>query len=95
MSSDCGIYIAKFTDGYRVTKIVSNIENIDYFPEGSKKRKKELKYYFGKSDVYKTQDEAFEHGFKLAKDDDEDNEKFGLYLPLEYGVCFVGEYENF
>jgi len=47
MSADTGIYIAKFPDGYRVTRVVQCIENIDYFPEGTPERKRELRDYFG------------------------------------------------
>ncbi len=39
MSADNGIYIAKFPEGWRVIHAQA-IENINYYPKGSAKRKK-------------------------------------------------------
>lgn len=58
MSSDNGIFIAKFPDGFRFAYGVAS-HNLDFYPEGSKKRKKELKLYFGKSEIYSTEELAF------------------------------------
>lgn len=88
MSADNGIYIAKFPDGYRVTGVVGCIDNIDFFTEGSAKRKKELKKYFGKSKIFKTEMQAAKEGFKVQED-------CGIGCYIEYGVCYIGEYESF
>jgi hypothetical protein len=88
MSADNGIYIAKFSDGYRVTEAQA-IENLDYFPEGSKERKHELLCYFGESEVYKTEDEAYKKAYEIEDKNDERGDW------TEYGICFVGEYESF
>lgn len=58
MSADNGIYIAKFPEGYRAA-YGHNIENIDYFPAGSKERKAELKSYFDGSKILATREEAY------------------------------------
>lgn len=85
MSADNGIYIAKFPDGYRVAYAMA-IENIEYYPKGSKERKEALKDYFGGSEVYVNEDEAILAGHNLAKE----------YHYLEYGVsCIPGELEAF
>jgi len=95
MSADNGIYIAKFPDGYRIT-YAQAIENVDYFPEGSKKRKKELKSYFGESEIYKTEQDAFNAALELSAKMEEDEEENGMgFFVLEYGICYIGEYELF
>ena len=57
MSADNGIYIGKFPDGYRVTHAQA-IENIDYYPHGSRKELEMIRNYFGKSQVFPTYEEA-------------------------------------
>jgi hypothetical protein len=96
MSADDGIYIAKFPDGYRVT-YAQCIENIDYFPPGSKKRKKELKSYFGKSPVFPKRKDAWKYASKLYHQMAEEEEKYGMFgvFILEYGICYIGKYEAF
>lgn len=89
MSADNGIYIAKFPDGYRVCEAQA-IENIDYYPEGSDERKQELKNYFGESKIYETKDEALLAGHKI--EEEIANSDWPI---LEYGVCYIGEYESF
>ena len=95
MSADTGIYIVKFLDGYRVSEVSQAIENIDYYPVGSKERKEALKSYFGKSEVYSSLDLAYKQALKeeqlFLNFEDED------FIPiLEYGICILdGEYENF
>ena len=84
MSADNGIYIAKFPEGYRVAYGAA-IENIDYYDEGTKKHKAELKNYFGDSKVYISEARAWKQARKLYKE-------WGY---TEYGVCYVGEYESF
>jgi hypothetical protein len=86
MSSDTGIYVAEFPEGFRVTKVVGNIDNIDFFPVGSKGRKKELKAFFGKSEVYPTLDEALKKSQEILNEWDD---------YTEYGICFIGKYERF
>jgi hypothetical protein len=96
MSADNGIYIAKFPDGYRVT-YAQAIENIDYFPPGSKHRKNELRHYFGNSPVFKKRKGAEKYAFKLyhqMEEDEKENGMFGYFI-LEYGISYIGEYETF
>jgi hypothetical protein len=96
MSADNGIYIAKFPDGYRVAYAMA-IENIDYFPVGSKHRKKELEHYFGNSPVFKKQKNAEKYAFKIyhkMEKDEIENGMFGYFI-LEYGISYIGEYEAF
>lgn len=96
MSADNGIYIAKFPDGYRVC-YAQAIENIDYFPKGSKKRKHELKSYFGSSPLLGNEEEAQKYAFDLYHQMDEEEKKYGMYgvFILEYGIRYIGEYEAF
>lgn len=84
MSADNGVYIAKFPSGYRVA-YGSAIENVSYYPEGSEERKEQLKLYFGKSEIIKEEKDAILHAHELAKQ----------YEYLEYGVSFIGEFEEF
>jgi hypothetical protein len=84
MSADNGVYIAKFPDGYRVAHAQA-IENIDYYPAGTKERKAMLKNYFEKSDLYETKEQAFAMGYRIESE----------FSWTEYGVCYVGEYESF
>ena len=96
MSADNGIYIAKFPDGYRVA-YAQAIENIDYYPVGSKKRKKMLKRYFGRSPIFKKKKKAWEYASKIYDDmekDEKENGMFGVFI-LEYGISYIGEYEAF
>jgi hypothetical protein len=96
MSADNGIYIAKFPDGYRVAYAMG-IDNIDYYPMGSKKRKKELKRYFGNSPVFEQKENAEKYAFEIYHDMERDEIEHGMfgYFVLEYGVCHIGEYEAF
>lgn len=90
MSADNGIYIVKFPDGYRVTYAMA-IDNIDYFPIGSKERKQELKTYFGDSKIFATLEDAYSEAFKMEKQFRESED----CIYLEYGICYLGEYETF
>jgi len=84
MSSDNGIYIVKFPDGYRVTE-ASAIDNIDYDPVGSKERKETLRDYFDGCFVFPTLNEALQEAVKI-------HDTFGY---TEYGICILpDEYEN-
>lgn len=87
MSSDNGIYIVKFPDGYRVTHAQA-IENIDYYKVGSFKRKQMLLDYFGDSPLFADKDAAFLYAHALM--DELDASGFSL----EYGICYLGEYEG-
>jgi hypothetical protein len=91
MSSDNGIYIIYFPEGYRVAHAQA-IENIDYFPPGTIERKQELKKYFGKSKIFQSYKDAFTEAEKLANEILKDD-----FCPiLEYGICYLGdEYESF
>lgn len=82
MSADNAILIAHFPDGYRVIHAQA-IENIDYYPAGSKEYKKVLKDYFGNAKVFETEKEAYEEAERKANDTD----------ILEYGVINIGERE--
>jgi hypothetical protein len=90
MSADNGIYIVKFSDGYRVSEC-QNIEDIDYFPIGSLERKMVLKNYFGESKLYISINEALKRAHEIAK------EILNSDFPIiEYGIqCISGEYESF
>lgn len=89
MSADNGIYIAKFPDGFRVCEGQA-IENVDYYPEGSDRRKIALKSYFWVSPVFKTKEEATIYASKL--EDEILSSEFGI---LEYEIRYIGEYESF
>ena len=88
MSADNGVYIAKFPDGFRVTHAQA-IENVDYYKPGTLQRKIELRRYFGKSEVYQTRDDAAKKGWSIADEVTKDGS------PLEYGISFIGEFEEF
>ena len=89
MSADNGVYIVKFPEGYRVVHAQA-IDNIDYFPKGSKERKRVLKQYFGKSKVFENVEDAYKEATKLY--DEIIGDAFGI---CEYGIQFIGEYESF
>ncbi len=89
MSADNGIYIAKFPDGYRVCEEQA-IDNVTYYPIGSKERKEELRKYFGDSKVFRTKEEAILFAHKL--EDDILSSDFPI---LEYGVSYIGKFESF
>ena len=95
MSADNGIYIAKFPDGYRVTDVVGCIENIDYHRKNTKARKKTLAEYFGDSKLFKTKRGAYRQAQKVYERFTEYEDKFGIGCPIEYGIGYVGEYEEF
>jgi len=82
MSADNAILLAHFPDGYRVVEAQA-IENIDYYPKGSKEYKETLRDYFGNSKVFKTKEEAEQEVKRMEKD---------IYI-LEYGVIDIGERE--
>lgn len=84
MSADNGIYIAEFDDGFRVTH-AGAIDNLDYYPEGSRERKETQYRYFKRSPVFKTRSEALEEASKIH--DDIMNSEFPI---LEYGICLLG-----
>jgi len=90
MSADNGIYIVQFPDGYRVTHAQA-IENIDYYNPGTKERKEILKDYFSESPLFKTTEKAFEY----AKEINEEILKDDFCPIVEYGICYLGEYESF
>jgi hypothetical protein len=89
MSADNCIAIALFPDGFRVAHAQA-IENLDYFPKETLERKQVLKDYFGDSKVYPTKEEVL----KRADEIYQEMEKEDFFI-LEYGICFVGEYEEF
>lgn len=84
MSSDNGIYLAKFSDGYRVIHDQA-IDNIFYHRPNTKVRKNVIKNYFKDSKVFKTKKSAIKKALKLE-------EEIGY---TEYGICDLGELENF
>ena len=93
MSADNGIYVAKFLDGFRVTHAQA-IENVDYYPEGSKERKEELRTRFGDSPIFPTEDTAMLYAHDLEAEITRVANLEGFCGP-EYGVCYIGEYESF
>jgi hypothetical protein len=95
MSADTGIYIAKFSDGYRCTGLVQAIENIDYFPKGSKERKETLKDYFGRSLLFPDKKSALLWASELDEKLEEESKNGLEYYILEYGIQYLGEYEDF
>ena len=95
MSADNGIYIAKFPDGYRVTKVVFCIENIDYHRPNTKARKEMLLRYFGDSPVFQSKTKALLYAGKIYNDWEKEEDDFGFGCPIEYGISFIGEYESF
>jgi hypothetical protein len=80
MSADNGIYIAQFSDGFRVIE-ASAIDNLTYFPEGSAEEKLEWKNYFGNAPKFNTKEQAFAHAQKIYKE----------FPYLEYGICDLGQ----
>jgi len=84
LSADNTIAIAKFPEGWRVVHAQA-IDNIDYFPKGSKERKQVLKEIFGDSEVFSTEEEAQSYALELEED----------YSYVEYGICDLGELESF
>lgn len=84
MSADNGIYIAKFNSGYKVIHAQS-IDNLDYYEEGTKERKKVWKDYFGKAKTFKEASAALEYAVKLFK-----NETI-----VEYGIVDLGRGEEY
>ena len=95
MSADNGIYIAKFPDGYRVTDVVGCIENIDYYEPNTQDYDETLQEYFGGSPLFKTKEEAYAYASTIESKWYKDEEDFGIGCPIEYGVCYVGEYPAF
>ena len=95
MSADNGIYIVQFPDGFRVA-YAQCIENIDYHPKSTRKRKDTLKAYFGSSEVYQSEKDANEYAMKLYREMEKDERANGMgFFILEYGVCTLpGIYEN-
>ena len=91
MSADNGIYIIKFPEGFCVAE-AQCIENIDFFPEGTQEKRDELKNYFGESKFYNTIEEANVRAKEIYNSIMEDPNGFGI---LEYGICYLGEYESF
>ena len=85
MSADNGVFIAKFPDGYRVTYAMC-IDNIDYYAEGTKERKRELKKYFGGCPVFQAKESAWLEAVRIYEDFDD---------YMEYGMMYIGEYESF
>ena len=83
MSADNGIYIAKFSNGFRVVHAQA-IDNLQYYPEGSSAEKREWKRHFNEAKLFDTIEEAQWYAFKLLDD-------YTQYVPVEYGVQYLGE----
>lgn len=85
MSADNGIYIAKFLDGYKVIEAQS-IDNLTFYPEGSKENINTWKEYFEDQAVtFKTLDEAIKYAVEM----EDEMMKMGCFL--EYGIVNLGE----
>lgn len=89
MSADNGIYILRTLSEkegefeYRVVH-TQCIENIHYFPEGSKEWEDTLLDYFGQCIVYNDEEGAWKEAKKIY--DDIMNDYFGI---LEYGISTI------
>ncbi len=79
MSADNGIYIAKFTDGFRVIHALA-IDNLTYYPENSWEYNEEIKNYFHNAKRFDTEDEAVKFAWEYSK----------TFDILEYGICDLG-----
>lgn len=94
MSADNGIYITQWNDGYRVAE-ASAIENIDFINDSiSELENKRLqdeyrKSVFGRSEVFKTEDEAFDRARAI----------YSIFRkrgwPVEYGIIPLGYFGEF
>lgn len=80
MSADNGIYVAKFSDGIRVT-YGSAVDNIDYYYEGSAHWKRANEEFFREAPVFKTFDTALVYASYLDE----------YHGETEYGVVYLGE----
>jgi len=78
MSSDNGIYIHKFRDGYAVTHAQA-IENIYWGKGKNKYNYRILKEYFKNSPRFKTESDALAYA----------TEQFMKLSICEYGICYV------
>lgn len=83
MSADNGIYIAKFSDGFRVAYAMA-IGNISYFEEGTEEYKIVLKNYFGRSELFHTELGAYEKAMSMQRE----------YECTEYGIVSLGELQH-
>lgn len=94
MSADNGIYVTQWDDGYRVAHVQA-IENIDFVNdsiseiENKRYQDEYRKIAFGKSEVFKTEEEAFAHVRILYSQ----FRKRGW--PVEYGIQFIGHFGEF
>lgn len=79
MSSDNGIYIAKFKDGYRVIE-AGAIDNLTFYPNGSVEEKEIWRQYYGNAKVYKSKLDALAAAIEIS------NETY-----TEYGVVDLGD----
>jgi len=87
MSADNGIYIAQFKDGkFRVIEAQA-IENLSFFPAGSKESIDEFYAYFGNAQIFETFESAMMHAYKMEH---EIRRGFGI---LEYGVSDLGFFD--
>jgi len=79
MSSDNGIYYAEFPDGYRVIHAQA-IDNLWYYPEGSKRSLEIVKQYFG--DTEAIPESELQDEIKRLND---------IYTYTEYGIQYLGQ----
>jgi hypothetical protein len=90
MSADNWIYIAKFSNWFRVVEAQA-IDNIYSFPDWSKEKKDMLNLYFWKSEVFNNINDANVRAKYLANEAIKD--EFCPYL--EYGIVNLWELEDF
>lgn len=86
MSSDNGVYIVKFTDGYRVA-YAQAIENVEYgyWHEKDAKVLQAIRIsYFKDSPVFQTREEAWSYA-------GQESLKYDL---LEYGVSQLADFDH-
>lgn len=87
MSADNGIYIAEFSDGFRVIHARA-IDNLGFFPIGSPAEEEEWKRYFGDAKKFETIEDAQRYAFELA----DEVQQWGY---LEYGINYLGKGVDF
>lgn len=90
MSADNGIYIAEFSDGFRVIHAQA-IDNIGYFPPGSTERRDMLEEYFGPAKIIPTKRDAVIEAKHQAREI-LSNRHWAI---LEYGIVDLGRLEDF
>lgn len=89
MSADNGVYILQTKDGFRVAEAAA-IENIDWNCEDGEWNEDYIIDIFGRSEVYKTNEEASKRAFDIYDDIMKDE-----FCPIcEYGICPIFKFKD-